>query len=82
MVFTDDLSGMQAISARLGVPDAVLRSLQAGADVALWLSTGEVPAVLDRLEKAVGAGELTMSGVDAAVSRIVAMKGPSPRCGG
>ena len=82
VVFTDDLSGMQAISARLGVPDAVLRSLQAGADVALWLSTGEVPAVLDRLEKAVGAGELTMSGVDAAVSRIVAMKGPSPRCGG
>ena len=81
-VFTDDLSGMQAISARLGVPDAVLRALQAGADVALWLSTGEVPAVLDRLEKAVGDGELTMSGVDAAVSRIVAMKGPSPRCGG
>ncbi|ORB30155.1 glycoside hydrolase family 3 N-terminal domain-containing protein [Mycolicibacterium parafortuitum] len=82
VVFTDDLSGMQAISARLGVPDAVLRALQAGADVALWLSTGEVPAVLDRLEKAVGDGELTMSGVDAAVSRIVAMKGPSPRCGG
>ncbi|ADT97053.1 beta-glucosidase-like glycosyl hydrolase [Mycolicibacterium gilvum] len=82
VVFTDDLSGMQAISDRLGVAEAVLRALQAGADVALWLSTGEVPAVLDRLEKAVGAGELTMSGVDGAVTRIVAMKGPSPRCGG
>lgn len=81
-VFTDDLSGMQAISDRFGPADAVLRSLQAGADVALWLTTSEVPAVLDRLEQAVGAGELTMSGVDASVMRIVATKGPSPRCGG
>ena len=62
--------------------DAVLRALQAGADVALWLSTDQVPAVLDRLEAAVGAGELTMSSVDAAVMRIVATKGPSSRCGG
>lgn len=81
-VFTDDLSGMQAISDRFGPADAVLRSLQAGADVALWLTTSEVPGVLDRLEQAVGAGELTMSGVDASVMRIVATKGPSPRCGG
>lgn len=81
-VFTDDLSGMQAISDRFGPADAVLRALQAGADVALWLTTAEVPAVLDGLERAVGAGELTMSGVDASVMRIVATKGPSPRCGG
>ncbi|MBB2988776.1 beta-N-acetylhexosaminidase [Mycolicibacterium iranicum] len=81
-VFTDDLSGMQAISDRFGIADAVLRSLQAGADMALWLSTDQVPAVLDRLEQAVGAGELTMSGVDGSVMRIVATKGPSPRCGG
>ncbi len=80
--FTDDLSSMRAISDRFGVADAVLRSLQAGADVALWVTTTEVPAVLDRLEKAVAAGELTMSGVDAAVMRIAAVKGPSPRCGG
>ena len=82
LVFTDDLSSMRAITDRFGVADAVLRSLQAGADVALWVTTAEVPAVLDRLEKAVAAGELTMSGVDAAVSRISAAKGPSPRCGG
>lgn len=81
-VFTDDLSGMQAISDRFGPADAVLRALQAGADVALWLTTAEVPAVLDGLEGAVAAGELTMSGVDASVMRIVATKGPSPRCGG
>lgn len=82
LVFTDDLSGMQAITDRFGIADAVLRALQAGADVALWLSTDQVPAVLDRLEAAVGAGELTMSSVDAAVMRIAATKAPSSRCGG
>jgi len=79
-VFTDDLSSMQAISDRFGVAEAALRGLQAGADTALWVTTGEVPAVLDRLEKALAAGELTMSGVDASVLRMAAVKGPSPRC--
>ncbi|ULE34546.1 glycoside hydrolase family 3 N-terminal domain-containing protein [Mycobacterium sp. IDR2000157661] len=79
-IFTDDLSSMQAISDRFGVAEAVLRSLQAGADTALWVTTGEVPAVLDRLEQAVAAGELAMSGVDNSVLRLAAMKGPNPRC--
>jgi beta-N-acetylhexosaminidase len=79
-IFTDDLSSMQAISARFGVAEAVLRALQAGADTALWVSTGEVPAVLDRLEKALAAGELSMSAVDGSVLRLAAMKGPNPRC--
>jgi beta-N-acetylhexosaminidase len=81
-VFTDDLSSMQAISDRMGVAEAALRGLQAGADVALWVTTGEVPAVLDRLEKAVASGELGMGQVDQSVLRIAAVKGPSPRCGG
>ena len=55
-VFTDDLSSMQAISDRFGVAEAALRGLQAGADTALWVTTDEVPAVLDRLEKALAAG--------------------------
>src|ERR1700727_144010 len=55
-VFTDDLSSMAAINDRYSVPDAVLRALQAGNDVALWVTTDEVPAVLDRLEKAGAAG--------------------------
>jgi beta-N-acetylhexosaminidase len=80
-VFTDDLSSMQAISDRMGVAEAALRGLQAGADVALWVTTDEVPAVLDRLEKALAAGELTMPRVDASVLRMAELKGPSPRCG-
>jgi len=80
-VFTDDLSSMQAISDRFGVAEAALRGLQAGADIALWVTTDEVPAVLDRLEKALAAGELTMPRIDASVLRMAAVKGPNPHCG-
>ena len=80
-VFTDDLSSMRAIADRFGVAEAALRGLAAGADTALWTTTDEVPAVLDRLEKALEAGELTMPGVDASVLRMAAVKGPNPRCG-
>jgi len=80
-VFSDDLSSMLAIKGRYSVPEAVLRTLQAGTDVALWVTTDEVPAVLDRLEKAVAAGELTVAGVDASVRRIATFKGPKSDCG-
>ena len=79
-VFSDDLSSMAAISSRYGVAEAVLRTLQAGVDVALWITTDEVPAVLDRLEKAVSAGELAMPAVEGSILRMA--KGPSARCGG
>ena len=59
-VFSDDLSSMAAISEQYGVAEAVLKALQAGTDVALWVTTDEVPAVLDRLEKALAAGDLKM----------------------
>jgi len=80
-VFSDDLSSMAAISEHYSVPDAALRTLQAGTDVALWVTTDEVPAVLDRLEKALAAGELTMSAVDASVLRVMKVKGTKPDCG-
>jgi beta-N-acetylhexosaminidase len=80
-VFTDDLSGMGAITGRYGVAEAALRGLAAGADTALWLTTDEVPAVLERLEGALAAGELTMPAVDGSVLRMAAVKGPNPRCG-
>jgi beta-N-acetylhexosaminidase len=81
-VFTDDLSSMGAINQRYGVAEAVLRSLQAGADVALWITTDEVPAVLDRLESAVNGGELDMGRVDGSVLKLAGTKGRSPRCAG
>lgn len=80
-IFSDDLSSMLAIKDRYSVPDAVLKTLQAGTDVALWVTTDEVPAVLDRLEKAVAAGELAVAGVDASVQRIAKVKGHKADCG-
>ena len=82
VIFSDDLSSMAAISSRYGVAEAVLRSLQAGIDQALWITTDEVPAVLDRLEKAVASGELNMQAVEGSVQRLVGIKGASARCGG
>lgn len=80
-VFSDDLSSMAAISDRYGVSEAALRTLQAGADTALWVTTDEVPAVLDRLEKVVAGGELTVARIDTSLLRMAAVKGPNPRCG-
>lgn len=73
-VFTDDLSTMKAITQHYSVPDAVLMALRAGADVALWVSTDEVPAVLDRLEQAVSNSELDMARLDGALKRVAALK--------
>ncbi len=80
-VFSDDLSSMAAISDRFGVTEAVLKTLQAGTDIALWVTTKEVPAVLDRLEQAVNAGELPQQRVDESLVRVAAMKGVNANCG-
>ncbi|EUA43046.1 beta-N-acetylhexosaminidase domain protein [Mycobacterium xenopi 3993] len=37
--------------------------------------------MLDRLEKAVAAGELTMPAIDKSVLRMATVKGPNPACG-
>jgi beta-N-acetylhexosaminidase len=82
VVFTDDISSMGAINQHYTVAQAALKALQAGADIALWITTDEVPDVLDALEGAVNAGQLDMKNVDASVLRIAGLKGKSPRCGG
>jgi len=80
LVFTDDLSSMGAINQRYSVADAALLALQAGADTALWITTDQVPAVLDRLEQAVNAGELSNDRVTEALHRVALGKGPHPNC--
>ena len=81
-VFSDDLSSMAAITEHYGVAEAVLRSLTAGVDIALWVTTDEVPAVLDRLEQALNAGELHAEAVDASLARVAAVKLPGTHCHG
>ena len=75
VIFTDDLSGMAAITDRLGIEAAVEAALVAGADNALWISTSAVSSVLDRLEQAVANGTLPPARVDASVLRNGAYKG-------
>ncbi|GLP81105.1 glycoside hydrolase family 3 N-terminal domain-containing protein [Mycobacterium antarcticum] len=82
VVFTDDLSSMGAINQQYTVAQAALKALQAGADIALWITTDEVPGVLDALEAAVNGGQLDVKRVDASVLRIADFKGRSPLCGG
>lgn len=77
-IFTDDLSGMRAITDRFGIADAVAAALRAGVDIALWLTTAEVPRVLDHLEKLVENGELSLTRIDEAVVTIARAKGVAP----
>ncbi|WP_353358966.1 glycoside hydrolase family 3 N-terminal domain-containing protein [Mycobacterium sp.] len=80
-VFTDDLSSMAAITSRYGVAEAALRALQAGADTALWITTDQVPAVLDRLVEAYNSGDLRAGRVDDALHHVAAGKHVGS-CGG
>ena len=57
VVYTDDLSGMSAISAMMSPPEAVLASLKAGADQALWIHFGSLTAAIDHVNAAVSSGE-------------------------
>ncbi|GGK52901.1 glycosyl hydrolase [Nocardia camponoti] len=79
-IFTDDLSGMAAISDRLSIEEAVEAALVAGADNALWISSKAVPSVLDRLEQSVSDGKLTTDRVDASVLRMARYKGVQLGC--
>ncbi len=79
-IFTDDLSGMAAITNRMGIEDAVAAALEAGADNALWISSTAVPQVLDRLEQEVREGRLSMRQVDQSVLRMARFKGIPLNC--
>ncbi|GED99269.1 glycosyl hydrolase [Gordonia crocea] len=74
VIFSDDLSGMAAITEKYPIEQAAPMALAAGSDIALWLTTDKVTAVLDALEKSVADGKLSMTHVDAAVTRILRAK--------
>ncbi|MFC9517932.1 glycoside hydrolase family 3 N-terminal domain-containing protein [Nocardiaceae bacterium NPDC056970] len=75
VIFTDDLSGMKAITDRFDIADAVEQALKSGVTSALWLTTNDVPRVLDHLEDAVAKGRLPQSQVDASVLAVARAKG-------
>ncbi len=69
LTITDDLGGMRAVTQRHPLPEAVLKALTAGADIAFWSSGGPAGPVIDLLEK-----ELAPATVDAAVDRVLRAK--------
>lgn len=73
-IFTDDLSGMKAITDRFSVPQAVVKSLEAGADVALWISTDQLGAALDAVEAAVKDKRISAKQLDDSVLRVARAK--------
>ncbi|WP_072689073.1 glycoside hydrolase family 3 N-terminal domain-containing protein [Rhodococcus marinonascens] len=74
-IFTDDLSGMKAITDRYDIAEAVETALESGVDIALWLTTDDVPQVLDHLESVVASGKLPQQRVDEAVLTVARAKG-------
>jgi hypothetical protein len=74
MVFIDDLIGMAAITNRIDLPEAVRRSLTAGVDMALWVTTDRFVEVLDHLEQAVAKGSLPESRVNQGVAHTLRAK--------
>ncbi|MGL4306644.1 MAG: glycoside hydrolase family 3 N-terminal domain-containing protein [Mycobacteriaceae bacterium] len=74
-IYTDDLSGMRAVTDAYRIDEAVVKTLQAGTDVALWLTTQEVPMVLDTLERAVQSGALSAERMDSSVVTVLKSKG-------
>ncbi|GAA3950415.1 glycoside hydrolase family 3 N-terminal domain-containing protein [Gordonia caeni] len=75
VIFSDDLSGMKAITDKYSIDQAVLQAFRAGSDIGLWLTTDQVPTVLNTLEKAVKDGKLNRNRIDASVVRILRAKG-------
>jgi beta-N-acetylhexosaminidase len=73
VVMTDSLSGA-AVSSRYSLPEAAELALIAGVDMVLWDSSGEIEAIVTRLQEAIAAGRLTEDRINEAVARILDLK--------
>lgn len=74
VVFSDDLSGMAAVTDSFDVREASLRALQAGTDVAVFITASRLPAVLDYLEAAVADDRLPAAQVQQSLRRVALAK--------
>ena len=80
-IFTDDLSGMRAVTGSFPLPRAVAESLIAGADSPLWITTAGIGEALDAVERAVANGALSTQALDRSLMRMAALRG-IPGCVG
>lgn len=70
LIYTDDLSGMKAISDRLAIPDAAAAAIASGADQALWSSGVGLFQAVDAVERGVRDGWLPQQRIDDAALRV------------
>ena len=77
-VITDDLSEMAAVRQTYSVPEATLRALAAGSDMALLVSNSQVPDLLSFLADAVAAHRLDETQINRSVQRVLAIKAFNP----
>ena len=78
-IFTDDLSGMRAVSDEFSLPRAVTEALIAGADSPLWITTDGIGEALDSVEAAVANGVLQPERLDRSLQRMAEIRG-IPEC--
>ena len=78
-IFTDDLSGMRAVTDSHPLPRAVTESLIAGADSPLWITTDGLAEVVDTVEGAVAGGALSPDELDRSLQRMARLRG-IPEC--
>ncbi|MGO3362177.1 MAG: glycoside hydrolase family 3 N-terminal domain-containing protein [Corynebacterium sp.] len=69
VIFTDDLTGMQAITDTHSGPEAVVAALRAGADAPLTSTEADVQATVDGLVAAVENGDLDRGRLEGAAGR-------------
>jgi beta-N-acetylhexosaminidase len=77
-VITDDLSQMAAVRQTYSVPEATLRALDAGSDMALLVTNAQVPDLLSFLADAVTAHQLDEAQINRSVQRVLAVKAFDP----
>lgn len=75
VIFTDDLSGMRAVTDAFPLPQAVAEALVAGVDSPLWISTAQLGAALDAVERAVAEGYLSRKRLDESLARMARLRG-------
>lgn len=69
VVYTDDLTGMRAITDTWSPEQAVVQAIAAGADQALWSTAVDINRVIDTLNAAVDSGQIHPARFQAAVYR-------------
>ena len=74
VVITDSLDAGAISHVGDSGPQAVVRAIEAGADMAMVTTPTDFPAALADLEQAVSSGQLSLAQVDASVQRILALK--------